>query len=405
MASYNYRAKTSNGETVSGRFDAPDKNMVVALLRSKGLYPIHIEENVTAGKEIKLGSSRKVKIKDLAIFCRQFQTMLNAGVSVMGCLDMLRKQTENPRLVGVINKVYDDVQKGIALSESMKNHGDVFPVLLTSMIEVGEVSGTLDITLERLAAQFEKDNKTRQKISTAMTYPMVISILALVMVVFMLTVIVPKFVGMLGNAGAKLPLPTQILVNISHMLTDVRSLLVIVGSIAFIVYAFKKFKKSSQGKAFLDRLIIKMPIIGPNVKKIMASRFTRTLSSLLKSGVPLIQALEVVEKVVNNHLVTQGMERVREDIRRGSNLAGPLESIGIFPVMVTQMISIGEEAGALDSIMGKVADFYDDEVDASISKLISTLEPVMIFVLAILVGAIVVSMMLPIFSMYGAEAS
>ncbi len=400
MAAYNYRAKTGTGEIVTGRFDATDENMVVSLLRSKNFYPINIEEVTLAKKEVKLGSLRKVTVKDLAIFCRQFSTMIHAGVSVMGCLDLLRKQTENPRLAEVLTKVYDEVQKGKTMSETMLLYPKVFPVVLTSMVEVGEVSGTLDIAMDKLSLHFEKENKTRQKIKTAMTYPTVIGCIALVMVAGMLIFIVPNFVSMFKNFGAELPLPTRILLNVSNTFKNIYFIIGLIVTIGLISYLFNKFKSTEKGKFILDNIVLRLPLVGKNVKKILASRFTRTMSSLLRTGVPLIQALEVTDKVVDNQIVSRGLVKVKEDIRRGSNLAGPLEIIGLFPMMVTQMISIGEESGSVDSIMEKVADFYDDEVDTSISQLIAIIEPVMMLIMALLVGSIVIAMMLPIFGMY-----
>ncbi|HEY5583141.1 MAG TPA: type II secretion system F family protein [Ruminiclostridium sp.] len=403
MAIYNYKAKTNSGETVTGSFVATDKNMVVALIKEKGYYPLTIEDSKAKGREVEFKIKQKVKAKDLAIMCRQFETMLGAGVTVIGCLDMLKKQTENVTLRAAIARIYEDVQKGTTLSESMKSLSKVFPVLLISMVEVGEVSGTLEVALEKLAVQFEKDNKIKSKVSTAMVYPAVIGCIALVMVVFMITFIVPKFVGMINSAGGKMPLPTAILLYVSGLFTNPLFLLGITVVISLSVFGFKRFKSSEQGKFIIDSIIYKMPMVGKNVQKILASRFTRTLSTLLSSGVSLIQSLEVVDRVVNNQIVSRGIVKVKEEIKRGSNLAEPLERLGIFPLMVTQMISVGEEAGSLDSIMERVADFYDEEVETSISKLVAMMEPILMMLLAIVVGFIVIAMMMPIFSMYQGE--
>lgn len=400
LAIYNYKAKTHTGETVTGSFDANDKNMVFALLKEKGYFPLTIEDNSEKGNEVTFEVKKKVKAKELAIMCRQFQTMLDAGVSVIGCLDLLKKQTENSTLRQALTKIYEQVQKGKTLSESMKPLSKVFPVLLVSMIEVGEVSGTLEIVLERLAVQFEKDNKIKSKVSTAMTYPSIIGAIALVMVVFMVTFIVPKFVGMVNSIGGQLPLPTRILLFVSDLFVNPLFLLGLAIAIAIIVYIFKRFKSTENGKYIIDSLIYKMPMVGKNVQKILASRFTRTLSTLLSSGVSLMQSLDVVDKVVNNQIVSRGIVKVKEEIKRGSNLAAPLEGLAIFPMMVTQMISVGEEAGSLDSIMEKVADFYDEEVETSVSKLIAMMEPLLMMFLAIVVGFIVIAMIMPIFSMY-----
>jgi len=398
LAVYNYKAKASTGETVTGIFEANDKAMVVALIKEKGYLPLSIEDKAEKGQEIKLGGNKKVKAKALAVFCRQFQTMLDAGVTVISCLDMLKKQTENKILRAAVETVYDDVQKGNTLSESMKANPNVFPVLMISMIEVGEVSGTLELVLERLAVQFEKDNKIRSKVTTAMTYPAVIGCIALVMVVFMLVFIVPQFVGMVDSMGVEMPTPTKILLFISGLFTNPKFLAGLVLAIILLRLGFKKFKSTEQGKYIIDSTIYKMPMVGKNVQKILAARFTRTLSTLLSSGVSLVQSLEVVDRVVNNQVVTRGLVKVREEIKRGSNLAAPLEKMGIFPLMVTQMINVGEEAGSIDAIMEKVADFYDEEVETSISKLVAMMEPLMMMVLAVIVGFIVIAMIMPTFS-------
>jgi len=399
LAIYNYKAKTNTGETVTGSFEANDKNMVVALIKEKGFLPLSIEDKAAKGKEVNLKGNKKVKAKDLSIMCRQFHTMLDAGVTVISCLDMLKKQTENPSLRAAIATIYEDVQKGMTLSESMKSISKVFPVLLISMVEVGEVSGTLEMVFERLAVQFEKDNKIRSKVTTAMMYPAVIGCIALVMVVFMITFIVPKFVGMIGSMGGELPTPTKILLFVSGLFTNPLFLIGLAVVIVLLNFGFKRFKSTEQGKYFIDSIIYKTPMVGKNVQKILAARFTRTLSTLLSSGVSLIQSLEVVDRVVNNQIVSRGLVKVREEIKRGSNLAAPLDRMGIFPIMVTQMISVGEEAGSLDAIMEKVADFYDEEVETSISKLVAMMEPLMMMVLALVVGFIVIAMIMPTFTM------
>ncbi len=400
MANYIYNAKTKSGETVSGNVEASDVTTAIAFVKDKGYFPMAVHENTGPGKEIEIKVHKKVKVKDLSILCRQFHTMLNAGVSVIGCLDLLRSQTQNPTLRDAMSQLYEDVQKGKTLSESMKLLSKVFPVLMVSMIEVGEVSGTLEQVLERLSVQFEKDTKVKSKVSTAMMYPAVIGCIALVMVTFMIVFIVPKFVNMVNSVGGTLPMPTRIVLFISKLFTNPLFLLGLALVIAAGVWGFRRFKSTEHGKFLIDSFIFKMPMVGTNVQKILASRFTRTLSTLLKSGVSLIHALEVVDGVVNNQIVSRGLIKVKESIKMGSNLAAPLEKMGIFPLMVTHMISVGEEAGSLDSIMEKVADFYDEEVETSVSKLVAMMEPLLMMVLAIIVGFIVVAMILPIFSMY-----
>jgi type IV pilus assembly protein PilC len=300
LAIYNYKAKTQSGETVAGNFEAADINMAIAMVKEKGYFPMAVNEGSVKGKEINFKIRKKIKVKDLSIMCRQFYTMLNAGVSVISCLDLLKTQTENATLREAIVKLYDDVQKGKTLSESMEAIPEAFPVLMVSMVEVGEVSGTLELVLERLSVQFEKDNKIKAKVSTAMMYPSVIGCIALVMVIFMIVFIVPKFVGMVNSMGGILPTPTRILLFVSGLFTNPLFLLGLAVFIALAVWGFRRFKSTENGKFILDSIAFKMPLVGGNIQKILASRFTRTLSTLLKSGVSLIQALEVVDGVVNN---------------------------------------------------------------------------------------------------------
>ncbi len=400
MASFTYKAKTSAGVTINGRFDAPDKDMVVSFLKGKGLYPMDIKEVKQADNGISLKSGNKITAKDLSVFCRQFYTMMNAGIPIVGCLDLLRRQTENARFSGVITNVYDEVQKGKGLSEALRTHSGVLPPILISMIEVGEVSGTLDTVLDRLAMHFEKDNRIRQKIKSAMTYPIVIGLIALLMIVFMLTFVVPKFIAMFTTAASSLPLPTKMLIGVSHALMNIWFLITAFTVIFLLGFMFSRFKNTPKGRLFISDIISRIPKVGNSYRKILASRFSRALSLLMETGVPLMQALDVVDKVVDNERVSVGLAKVKDDIERGANLAGSFERIGIFPVMVTQMIGIGEESGSLGEVVEKVADFYDEELDTAISQIISLIEPVMILGLALVVGFIVISMVMPIFGMY-----
>lgn len=400
MSTYSYKAKSATGNVTSGKIDANDREMVIGLLRNRGLYPIEIYEASVFDKEIKVRSNRGIPLKDLSLFCKQFYTMIDAGVTVIGSLDLLRKQTENRELASILSKVFENVQKGMSLSEALKLHKKMFPPLVISMIEIGEVSGNLDTVLDRLSIYLEKENRVKQKIKTALVYPKVIGSIALVVVLFMIAFVVPNFIGMFKNMGSQLPLPTKILIFVSNTVKNIWFDLGAIVTISGFTIFIKKFKQTEKGKYLFNLLYLRLPLVGQNIRKVLASRFSRSLSLLLKTGVPLIQALEVVGNLLDNAIVSKGLEKVKEDIRRGSSLAEPLETIEIFPVMVIHMISIGEEAGSLDSIVEKVADFYDEELDSSISKLVSMLEPLMIVAIAVVVGGIVIAMILPIFSMY-----
>jgi type IV pilus assembly protein PilC len=388
------------GYVSSGKLDAADKEMVISLLRNRGMYPLEINEVNIFQKDIKISTHKKIPLKDISLFCKQFHTMLNAGVTVIGCLDLLRKQTENINLASIIHKVYEDVQKGLSLSEAMKLHSKVFPIIVTSMLEIGEISGNLDLVLDRLSIYLEKENKIKQKVKSSMVYPKAVGIIALCVVMLMLTFVVPNFVSIFKNMGGELPLPTKILINISNTLRSIKFLFGASVAVCVLILGFKRFNSSEKGKRIVDGMKLKLPLVGNNLRKIIASRFSRSFSLLLKSGVPLIQALEVAGNLLDNVIITDGLTTAKEDVRRGESLAQSLEIVSIFPIMVIHMISIGEESGALDSVVEKVADFYDDELDVSISKLLSMLEPIMIVGIAVVVGAIVLAMVLPIFSMY-----
>jgi type IV pilus assembly protein PilC len=400
VATFNYMAKSGNGKVSVGKIDATDKNMAVSLLKNKGMYLLEISELSILDRNVNLRTGKKISAKDLALFCRQFYTMIDAGVTVIGSLDLLRRQTENRKLARVLGNVYEDVQKGMALSEAMGLHKNEFPNIVISMIEIGEISGNLDVVLDRLSIYLEKDNKVRQKIKTSMVYPKVICAIAIVAVIFMMTFVVPNFINMFKTMGSTLPLPTRILISISNLFKNIWFILGSAIAIPVLIFSFKKYTKTENGKYLYDKITLDIPVVGKYMKKIIASRFSRSLSLLLKTGVPIIQSLEVVGNLLNNEVVNRKMVKVKEDIKRGSGLAEPLEAVGIFPLMVTHMISIGEEAGSLDSIVDKVADFYDDELEASIVKLLAILEPLMIVAIALIIGGIVIAMILPMFSIY-----
>lgn len=398
MPEFKYKSvSTTDGQIEKGVYTAKSKMEVIEMLRQKRLMPVWVEE-VKGSKEITLPRILiKVKIKDLSIFCRQFYTMLNAGVSIIGCLDILSRQTENRKLQETLYKIYEEVQKGETLSDTLRKRKEIFPELLINMVEAGEVSGNLDVIMERMAVHFEKETKINNKIQSAMIYPIILSIIATGVVVFLLTFIMPTFVGMFEDSGVALPLPTQILLNISHALRAFwyLFLLILIG----IVITVKRTAASEAGKFFMDNLKLRIPIVKEAMKKIMTSRFSRTLATLLSSGIPLIQAMDIVAKVVGNKVVEKGIKEAIEDVRKGVDLSAPIKRMGIFPPMLDSMIAIGEESGSLDEILDKTANFYDDEVDTAITKMTTLLEPLMIVIMAVVVGSIVIAMILPMFSM------
>ena len=397
MPLYQYSAVDDIGESIRGRYTAKDKVELLQMIREKKCYPVVVKE-VVEEKDIKsLDLFNKVKTKDIAVFCRQFYAMLNAGVTIIQCLDILRQQTENRRLKEVTGEIYETIQKGTTFSEALKGHRNIFPEILISMVEAGELSGTLDSVMDRMAVHFEKENRIYMKVKGAMVYPTVLSIVAVGVVAFLLTVVMPTFIGMFESSGVALPAPTRLLMAMSKGLQMYWYIILLVLSGG--IYLLRRYTKTKQGKYAVDRLVLGIPVVNTTIKKVATSRFTRTLSTLLTSGIPLIQAMEIVEKVIGNKVIGEGISNVRNELRRGSELAPPIKRMGIFPPMVDSMIKIGEESGTLDEILEKTADFYDDEVEAALQKMTTLMEPVLIVFMGVVVGFIVISMALPMFDM------
>ncbi|MCG8541666.1 MAG: type II secretion system F family protein, partial [Clostridia bacterium] len=398
MPEYSYRAVSmTTGETEKGVYTAKSKIEAIEYLRHKRQIPILVEE-LKGSKEIPLPKIFvKVKTKDLAVLCRQFYAMLNAGISIVGCLDILTRQTENKILKSAMSDIYEEVQKGASLSETMKKRKDIFPELLINMIDAGEISGNLDTIMERMAVHFEKENKILNKIQGAMMYPIILSLLAIGVVIFLLIFIMPTFISLFEGSGAELPLPTRILLKLSDVIKNYWYIL-LMGIIGAVIGS-KKALESDKGGLIIDNLKFRLPVVKNATKMVITSRFSRTLATLLSSGIPLIQALDVVSRVVGNRIVEKGIKTAIDEVRRGTSLAQPIKNMGVFPPMLDSMVAIGEESGSLDNILEKTANFYDDEVETSIAKLTAMMEPVMIVIMALVVGSMVVAMVLPMFSM------
>lgn len=405
MALYQYTAKNYEGTTINGKYEANTREEVLGFLRSKEYIPLKIEEvKETWNREISLTTTinRKVKVKDLALFCRQFATTLRSGITVADSLNILRKQTGSPKLGMVLDGLYEEILKGNSLSASMAKEPKVFPFLFTNMVETGELSGNLDDVMEKMADHFEKQHKINQKVKSALTYPIVVSVVAILVVVLLLTFVMPTFVSMFDSFGAQLPLPTRILMAISDSIRTFWYIYVAV--IAVIVYGFRMYINTKDGRYAYDRFLLNMKIFGPLNTKVVMSRFSSTISILLSSGVDILQAVEVVQKVVGNTYIQTSLDQVRDGVRQGFGMGHTMQQSGAFPPMVYQMVEVGENAGTLDYVLEKVADFYDAEVDTSISQLTTLIEPLIIVVLGGIVGLIVVSMILPIFDLYNVIA-
>ena len=396
MPIYEYEAKTLQGVALKGKLEANDQEAALSTLRGKGYYPERVRE-YNRVSNLDLSNLQKLNIKDIAIFCRQFSVVINAGISILKGLEIVKEQTDNKKFRGILEEVFDDVQKGKSLSEAMKKHSD-FPDMLSNMVAVGETSGTLDIILERMAAYYEKENALNQKVKGALTYPTAISIFAVLVVTLLVTKVLPTFVGMLTSAGAVLPLPTRILIGISSFLTTKWYIVLIV--LALLIFGFKTYSSSDKGRHTLDRLKMKAPIFGKIYSKIITARFARTFGTLTGSGIPLLQSIEICSDVIGNVVIRDALDSTSDELKKGLGIGETLTARGIFPPMLTQMIKIGEETGTLDSILEKTAAFYDEEVNTATSQLTALIEPVIIVLLAVIVGFIILSVILPMFSMY-----
>lgn len=399
MPVYNYqvRDKTS-GKTIRGKITADNAGLVRKHLSSAGHSVLSISEQnkLEAILSSDLGSN-KVKRKDVAIFARQFATMIDAGIPITKCLSILSHQTESKPLRSVILQLATDVEAGMALSDAITKHPKAFPVIFITMVRAGEVGGVLDVVLERLAEHFENELAIVGKIKSAVSYPISMGVLVVLIAMAMLVWIVPVFAEMFSSAGAELPLITRVMMSASDVMRSWQGLIWL-GAFILIAFIFRWWKNSI-GRRTWDRLIITMPVVGPIAKKMVISRFTRTFATLVSAGVPMLTTLEIVAGASTNSIVSDVIMEARTNVREGNSLSEPFAKSPVFPAMVAQMMSVGEESGALDTMLAKVADFYDDEVSAAVDALTSTLEPIMMGVLGGIVGTMVIGLYLPMFQL------
>jgi type IV pilus assembly protein PilC len=399
MALYTYRALDKQGEIVEDKTEGSGTIAVAHELRQQGLLVINVKEQSVAQKDI-LAPFKRIKLSDLVVFSRQLATMINAGLPIVRALYVLSEQTENPKLKDVVIAVRKDVEAGLSLSEALEKHPEVFSRLYVEMVKAGEIGGILDGVLLRLADQLERDQDLRRKIRSAMTYPIVVLVLAILAASFMLIFIVPVFAKMFQDLGGTLPLPTRICMLISDILTSIFGVLVYAG-MALAVVMFLRWKKSESGRKVWGRAVLRIPAkIGDVVKKATLARFARTLATLSAAGVPILQAIEITATSSGNWVMESSLLKSRDAIREGIPLYKPLEQEPVFPPMVTRMIAVGEETGDVDGMLTKIAEFYESEVDAAVKALTSIIEPLMIVVVGAIVGAIVISMYLPMFEIF-----
>ena len=400
MATYRYSAMDPNGRTVTGTLEADSFELVRAKLSDLSYHVLSIKQSKNArGFKDAFNNMQRVKLRDLVVFSRQFATMIDAGLSVVKCLDILQKQTRNPKMKEVIGEVKRDVAGGMSLTEAIQKHPRVFSSLYVNMMRAAEAGGILDLVLERLSGFLEKEQETRNKIKSAMMYPAVVFCFSILMLLGLLFFILPKFKGIFETMGLDLPLTTRVMLNSSMYMRNYWyvALVVIVGSVVL----FKLFARTERGKYAIDAAKLRIPIFGDLILKTAVSRFARTFGTLITSGVPVLRALEIVSDTAGNRVISETVVRARDSIKEGEKLSTPLFASKIFPLMVTQMIAIGEETGRLDQMLDKVSSFYDDEVDNTLKGLTSLIEPLMIVGLGLIVGFIAISVISPIYSLVG----
>jgi type IV pilus assembly protein PilC len=393
---YLWKGRSPSGELLSGEYAAENKDDLVGYLRKRKIIITSVREKTNQLK-INLPGSGRVGVKDIGVFTCQFATMINAGLPMVQCLDILAQQTEKEPLRDAVAKVMSDVEGGSTLAEGMAKHPKIFSTLYVNMVEAGEAGGILDIILQRLATFLEKLDALQRKVKSALTYPTVVAIVALAATAFMLIFIIPTFAKMFTDFGGELPLPTQIVIGISDFLRNFWWALL--AGIAGAIIGIQRYYKTDSGRLMIDKLLLRIPVLGMVIRKGSVARFTRTLGTLISSGVPILQGLEITARTSGNRVVENAVLSTRDSISQGNTIAEPLKGCGVFPPMVTQMISVGEQTGALDEMLDKIANFYDSEVDTAVDALTAIIEPVMIVVMGTVVGGMLIAMYLPMFKL------
>lgn len=408
MPTFVFKGRTRLGEAIAGERVADSREVLRQLLRREQVMLTHAKEK---GREFAIpklkGRSKKVKAGDLAVFTKQFSVMIDAGLPLVQCIDILGEQQENEFFKQSLVQVRQDVEEGATLAAAMAKHPKVFDQLYVNMVEAGETGGILDIIFQRLSTYIEKIVKLKRDVMSAMIYPAAVIVIAALVVTLIMIVVIPQFenifTGLLGP-GEQLPLPTRIVTGISGFLAGWGGLCILIGLIISGVLT-SRYYKTTQGRYKIDSLILKAPLIGLILRKIAISRFSRTLSTLLSSGVPILQSLDITARTAGNVVIEEAITKVRMGVERGESFVEPLRATEVFPNMVSQMINIGEQTGALDAMLGKIADFYEAEVDAAIANLLTLLEPLMIGFLGVTIGGIVIAMYLPLFTLIGKMAN
>lgn len=398
MPNYAWEGKNRQGQIQKGKSSAANEAALTAELRRKGIMPTSIKVQ-SASISFSFGGG-SVSSKELVVFTRQFCTMIDAGLPLVQCLEILSRQQENPYFKKCLTDVKESVESGSTFAESLKKHPKIFDELYVNLVAAGEVGGILDTILNRLAAYIEKNLKLKKQVKSAMTYPLTIIGIATLVVGVILIFVIPAFESMFASFNSALPMPTQIVINMSRGLK--KYILVIIGAIWLFIFLCKRFYASPKGRELVDAYALKLPVVGVLIRKVSVAKFTRTLGTMISSGVPILDGLDIVAKTAGNRTVERAIYQVRQSISEGKTIAEPLSKSGVFPPMVCQMIAVGEQAGAIDTMLNKIADFYDEEVDDAVGNLTAMMEPMLMAFLGTVVGGLVIAMYLPIFKLAGA---
>jgi type IV pilus assembly protein PilC len=390
MGLFSYVAKDSQGLKISGTLEANDQYAALEVLHKKGLIIIAVKE-----EKVKKVQEKGVKLDDLVVFSRQLSTMVESGINLVQALHILSEQAENKILSSVTLKIKDDIESGSSLHEALESHPKIFSNLFVNMVKAGETSGLLDEILDRLATYLEKSSALQRKVKAALVYPSVVISMAFLITILLLIKVVPTFKGIFASLGGTLPVPTQILIMISDIMR--RFFLLVTGAFVLLGFLFKKYINTPKGRHQFDYRLLHLPVFGSLFRKVVVAKFSRTLATLVKSGVPILNALEIVGKTAGNVVVEEAVDNARVSIREGEPIAEPLSRSRVFPPMVVRMISVGEQTGQLEKMLNKISDFYDEQVDAAVSGLTSMIEPLVIGFLGIIVGGIVIALFMPIF--------
>jgi len=402
MAKFSWSGRSRDGKTVKGVLDAVSEGAASAQLRRQGIMPGRIKQSSGGLLAMELnipGMEQKVTTKDLVVFTRQFATMIDAGLPLVQCLDILSSQQENKTLKKALLQIKDDVESGSTFADALGKHPKIFNELYVNLVAAGEVGGILDTILNRLATYIEKALKLKKQVKSAMTYPTTIISIAFVVIAVILIFVIPAFEKMFADFGGALPLPTQIVIDMSNFIQDY--ILLIIGGVIALIVGTKKIYATKKGRELIDDWALKAPVFGILIRKVAVAKFARTMSTMISSGVPILDGLDIVRKTAGNRTVEKAIANVRDSISEGKTIAEPLKESGVFPPMVCQMIEVGEQAGALDAMLSKIADFYDDEVDDAVGNLTAMMEPLLMLFLGVTVGGLVIAMYLPIFKLAG----